>query len=160
MFVVCLWLCEHSYIVCACVCHVICVSGGGTDIEPTQHWYVSIKCLHTVSSLSLCLQSIELCLHSITVCTWLVPSRSPCAQQAPFLPLSKVHVHASLWTKVLSRWCLFWYYMYVLDVCMYVSMFKFYDCLPNAGEMFWIFFSCHTAAGLLVNSCEWDSYWL
>ena len=41
--------------------------------------------------------------------------------------------------------------------CMYVCMYKFYDCLSNAGEMF---LSCHTAAGLLVNSCEWDCYWI
>ena len=50
-------------------------------------------------------------------------------------------------------------------------MYKFYDCLPNAGEMYLMFFICHTAAGPLVNSCgtaagplvnscEWDCYWL
>ena len=43
---------------------------------------------------------------------------------------------------------------------MYVCMYKFYDCLPNAGEMYLMFLICHTAAGPLVNSCEWDCYWL
>ena len=48
--------------------------------------------------------------------------------------------------------------MYVCTV--YVCMCKFYDCLPNAGEMFWMFLSYHTAAGPLVNSCEWNCYML
>ena len=37
-------------------------------------------------------------------------------------------------------------------VCMYVCMYKFYDCLPNAGEMFLDVPQLPTAAGLLVNS--------
>ena len=38
--------------------------------------------------------------------------------------------------------------------------YKLYARLLNAGEMYLMFLSCHTATGLLVNSCEWDCYWL
>ena len=63
------------------------------------------------------------------------------------------------WTKVLSQWCLFWYYVLHVHVCMCVCT-NFMTIYPMQGRCCWNSLSCGTAAGLLVNSCEWDCYWL
>ena len=49
--------------------------------------------------------------------------------------------------------------------CMYVCMYvcvctNFMTAYLVQGRCFWMFLSCDTAVGLLVNSCEWDWYWL
>ena len=85
------------------VCRECCV---GYCHWSSQHWYVSIMCLHTVSSvslicehymyvsstvtcssLSLCLHSIEIFLHFITGCTWLVPSKPYFNPWVKYMPL-------------------------------------------------------------------------
>ena len=73
--------------------------------------------------------------------------------------MSKVHA-SFMGQSIVTMVSVLLLYIECMYVCMYVCMYKFYDCLPNAGEMFWMFLSCHTAAGLLVNSCEWNCYWL
>ena len=51
-------------------------------------------------------------------------------------------------------------------VCMHVCMYVLYvgtifmPIFLMQGRCFWMFLSCHTAAGLLLNCCEWDCYWL
>ena len=74
-------------------------------------------------------------------------------QQALFLPVSKIHASFYVPKYCLNGVC--------FDItCMYcMCMYKFYARLLNAGEMYLMFLSYDTAAGLLVNSCEWD-YWL
>ena len=73
VMLVSLWLCACDYVnTQTCVC--VCGGGGGTDIVSIQHWYVSIMCLHTVSSMSLGLYSIDmwaLCVYALLVlCHW------------------------------------------------------------------------------------------
>ena len=50
------------------------------------------------------------------------------------------------------------------SACMYVQCMcvcsNFMTVYLMQGRCFWMFLSYHTAAGLLVNSCEWDCYWL
>ena len=109
-----MWTLIHC--VCVRVSCDLCV-GRGTDIEPTQHCYVNIMCLHTVSFVSLCLQSIEMCLHSITVCTCLVPSKPyfyPCVKHMPLFMEQSIASMVSVLVLCI-----------VLYVCMYVCMYVF-----------------------------------